>query len=66
MTGAKVVDNQLINIQWWLNEFEVLKMPHPNALALDTSDYEPEQTAQLILEHIQRINQSNKNVTHKI
>jgi hypothetical protein len=35
-----------------LEEFEVLRMPHPNALTLDASRCAPEQTAQRILEHV--------------
>jgi hypothetical protein len=34
------------------DEFEVLKVPHPNALTLDTTCATPEQTARRILELI--------------
>lgn len=53
---ARLKDIDLTNIEWWQNEFKVLKMPHPKALTLDTSDSEPQQTAQRILEYIKRLN----------
>jgi len=49
---ARLKDIDLTTISWWLSEFEVLRVPHPNALTLDTSHSEPGQTAQRILEHI--------------
>lgn len=52
---ARLKDIDLSAIHWWLQEFEVLTMPHPNALTLDTSESEPQQTARRILEHVQRI-----------
>lgn len=50
---ARCKDSDLTNIDWYLQEFEVLKVPHPNALTLDTSHCRPEQMAQRILEHVQ-------------
>jgi len=49
---ARRKDIDLTNIDWYLKEFEVLKVPHPNALTLDTSHSRPEQIAQCILEHV--------------
>ena len=50
---ARRKDIDLTTIAWYLQEFEVLRVPHPNALTLDTSHCGPEQTAQRILEHVQ-------------
>lgn len=50
---ARLKDIDLTNISRWTEEFEVLRVPHPNALTLDTSRREPRQTARLILEHVQ-------------
>jgi hypothetical protein len=50
---ARLKEIDLTTISWWLHEFEVLKVRHPNALTLDTSHCEPGQTAQRILEHVQ-------------
>jgi hypothetical protein len=50
---ARLKDIDLSNIYWWLEEFELLRVPHPNALTLDTSHSEPQQTAQRILAHLQ-------------
>ena len=52
---ARLKDIDLTTISWWLQEFEVLKVPHPNALMLDTSHCEPSQTTHHILEHVQWI-----------
>jgi len=49
---ARLKDSDVTTISWWLQEFEVLRVPHPNALTLDTSHCGPEQTAQRILEHV--------------
>src|SRR5215468_6558620 len=49
---ARLKDIDLTTILWYLQEFEVLKAPHPNALTLDTSHCKPEQAAQRILEHV--------------
>lgn len=51
---ARLKDIDLTNIRRWSEEVEVLRVPHPNALTLDTSYREPRQTARLILEHVQR------------
>lgn len=42
------------NVSWWLEEFELYKVRHPNALTLDTARREPRQTARLILGHVRR------------
>jgi hypothetical protein len=55
---ARRKDIDLTNIDWYLQEFEVLRLPHPSALTLDTSHCGPEQTAQRILEHVQGIHHS--------
>ena len=60
---ARLKDIDLTTISWWLNEFEILKVPHPNALTLDTSHCEPEQTAQRILEHVQGIGRGSRPAT---
>jgi predicted kinase len=49
---ARLKDVDLTNIPRWLEEFEVLRVQHPNALTLDTSRSEPRQTARRILEHV--------------
>jgi adenylylsulfate kinase-like enzyme len=49
---ARLKDIDLSNVSRWSEEFEVLKMPHPNRLTLDTSNSEPGETARLILKHI--------------
>ena len=50
---ARLKDIDLTNIARWSEEVEVLRVPHPNALTVDTSHREPRQTARLILEHVQ-------------
>ncbi|PYS91414.1 MAG: hypothetical protein DMF64_12055 [Acidobacteria bacterium] len=60
---ARLKDIDLTTISWWLNEFEILKVPHPNALTLDTSHCEPEQIAQRILEHVQGIGRGSRPAT---
>ncbi len=50
---ARLKDIDLTNIARWSEEVEVLRVPHPNALTVDTSRREPRQTARLILEHVQ-------------
>ena len=52
---ARLKDIDLTTISWWLQEFEVLRVPHPNALTLDTSHRAPRQTAQRILAHVQGV-----------
>lgn len=49
---ARLKDIDLTNIRRWSEEVEVLRVPHPNALTVDTSHREPGQTARLILEHV--------------
>jgi predicted kinase len=53
---ARLKDIDLTNVSRWSNEFKVLKMPHPNALTLDTSNCEPGRTARRILKHITDLN----------
>ena len=50
---ARLKDIDLTTISWWLHEFEVLRVQHPNALTLDSSHREPRQTAQRIFELVQ-------------
>ncbi|MFL6210209.1 MAG: AAA family ATPase [Pyrinomonadaceae bacterium] len=50
---ARLKDIDLTTISWWLKEFAVLRVEHPNALTLDTSHCAPGQTAQRILQHVQ-------------
>ncbi len=50
---ARLKDIDLTNISWWTEEFEVLRVQHPNALTLDTSQFKPRQTALHILKHVQ-------------
>ena len=54
---ARLKDIDVTTISWWLQEFEVLRVRHPNALTLDTSNCEPGQTAQRILQHVQGTDQ---------
>jgi hypothetical protein len=49
---ARLKDIDLTNIRRWSEEVEVLRVPHPNALTVDTSRRSPRQTARLILEHV--------------
>ena len=44
---ARLKDIDLTNISRWSEEVEVLRVPHPNALTVDTSYREPRQTARL-------------------
>lgn len=48
----RLKDIDLSSIDRWVREFEVLRMPHSNALTLDTSQVEPRETALRILEHV--------------
>ena len=50
---ARLKDIDLTTISWWLQEFEVLKVQHPNALSLDSSHNGPVQMAKRILDHVQ-------------
>ena len=49
---ARLKDIDLTNIARWSEEVEVLRVPHPNALTVDTSRRQPRQTARLIMEHV--------------
>lgn len=60
---ARLKDVDLTNITRWLEEFEVLRVEHPNALTLDTSRGGPRQTAGRILEHIRRVGQSRSGMS---
>jgi hypothetical protein len=60
---ARRKDSDVTTIAWYLQEFEVLRVPHPNALTLDTSHCGPEQTAQRILEHVQGTERGGRSVT---
>ena len=60
---ARLKDIDLTNVSWYLREFEVLKVPHPNALTLDTSRCEPGQTARRILEHVRGTNRNAEPAT---
>lgn len=51
---ARLKDTDVSNVRRWLREFEVLRVPHPHALTLDTTRAEPRQTARRILEHVRR------------
>lgn len=51
---ARLKETDLTSIQWWSEEFEVLKVPHPNALTLDTTHSQPEQTTRRILNHVRK------------
>jgi predicted kinase len=52
---ARLKDIDLTTITRWVEEFEVLRVPHPNALTLDTSRRQPRQTAERILEHVRGV-----------
>jgi hypothetical protein len=57
-------DSDLTTIAWWLQDFEVLRVPHPNALTLDTPRCGAGQTAQCILEHVQGAEHGARPTTH--
>jgi hypothetical protein len=61
---ARLKEIDLTTIAWWLQAFEVLRVPHPNTLTLDTSHCEPGQTAQRILEHVQRTEHGDRPAIH--
>jgi shikimate kinase len=48
-------DTDVTNITRYVEEFEVLKLPHPNALTLDTSEEGPKTLARRIINHIQKV-----------
>lgn len=60
---ARLKDIDLTNISKWVEEFEVLRVQHPNALTLDTSRSEPWETAQRILEHVEGAGQGDGRAT---
>ena len=49
---ARFKDIDLSTIDAEVNQFELLRVPHPNALSLDTSLREPGETARRILDHV--------------
>jgi predicted kinase len=49
---ARLKDTDLSNISRWTDEFEVLKIDHPNGLTLDTSSDAAAETARKILNHV--------------
>ena len=51
---ARLKDTDLTNIDRWVNEFKVLKVDHPSALTLDTSNNSAKETAQHILKHVRQ------------
>jgi len=51
----RMKDIDLTNIRFWTEEFRELKVAHPNALSLDTSNSKPAETAKTILKHARRI-----------
>jgi predicted kinase len=51
---ARLKDTDLSSIKRWSEEFEIMRVPHLNALTLDTTHSLPEQTAQRILDHVQK------------
>ena len=57
---ARLKDIDLTNIARWSEEVEVLRVPHPNALTVDTSRREPGQTARLILDHVRGAAQAGR------
>src|SRR5215831_6333687 len=57
---ARLKDIDVSNISWYLQEFELLRVHHPNALTLDTSHCRPRHTARRILNHVQEINRGAK------
>ena len=57
---ARLKDIDVSNISWYLQEFELLRVHHPNALTLDTSHCRPRHAARRILNHVQEINRGAK------
>ncbi len=51
---ARLKDIDVTNIARYLEDFEVLEVPHANALTLDTSEEGSEEIARRIIGHIQR------------
>ena len=48
-------DTDFTNITRYVDDFEVLKLPHPNALTLDTSEEWCESLALRIIKHVQKV-----------
>lgn len=48
-------DTDVSNIERYIEDFEVLKPPHPNALTLDTSEEGHKDLALRIIEHVQKV-----------
>ena len=48
-------DTDVSNITRYLQEFEMLKVPHANALTLDTSEADCETIARRIIDHVHRV-----------
>ena len=51
----RMKDIDLTNIKYWTEEFEQLKLKHPNGITIDTSRSKPEETAKKIIAHARRI-----------
>jgi hypothetical protein len=52
---ARRKDIDLRSVDWYVEEFKVFRIDHPNALTLDTAVSSAEETAQRILEHVAAI-----------
>ena len=48
-------DTDVTNITRYVQEFEVLKISHPNALTLDTSEVDCKTIAKWIIDHVHRV-----------
>ena len=48
-------DTDVTNITRYVQEFQVLKVPHANALTLDTSEEDCETIARRIIDHVHRV-----------
>src|SRR3954454_4526188 len=46
---------ELSNINFWTQEFRQLDVQHPNRLDIDNTRLKPRQTAEVILDHIERL-----------
>jgi len=51
----RLKDIDLTNVRRWVKEFQVLRVPHPNALTLDTSTSRPHEVAKRILKHVKEV-----------
>ena len=52
---ARFKDTDLTNIDYWVNDFEVLMTDDPNGLVVDTTNSSPNKTARTILTHVRRL-----------